>query len=298
MTDYLYIEGLNIKVQLLSAKSSNGTYTIKFGDNKTLNLSHFMESWMALKIYKGSSDVNSWMRGIWDDITPVEICDFRKKFQAEHLSRKVEAYCYEKVPLIATANRPLAMFLSMFKGPVYMTVEQEKEVMALINKTPNKINRQPIVNYWFSRFCREEGYQARLKRDRNIQAEELAETFCEYHGISYDGLCRIAAHKLAAIRDEQLRLERENPKPKPTKWQKFKAESIETIGNILGPVVMAVVACGVAWLLTSIGDDLMDSDNGILMTFGIFFWLGGVAAGVCLVAFAFKMIFPGWRQNS
>ncbi len=209
MNEYMLIQAAKSKVYLLAAKSSKGVYTIKFGKRK-LELTHYIESWICVSIYSMRSHlISSWLRDVFPDLLPDEVDFFFNRFKEEHPLERIE-FNYDDVPLIATESQHCVMNIGVFKMPVYLTLKQEKELLE-ITKTnnPPRFKRYYGLVRWFERYCSKYGYEARLKRDRNVQAEILADSFCEYHGLQTSPL-KISSEELALEKARQEEFEKLN----------------------------------------------------------------------------------------
>ncbi len=191
MNEYIIIQYVSAQVQLKSAKSKVKKYKIKFG-NRFFEMSHYIESWLATALYSysGKRSVATWLRDIYPDIGPDEIDLFVSTFQAEHPLQTIE-YSYETIPLIATEKTYCEMSLRMFKTPVKLTLNQEMEILKIVSTDHERRSKYQRIVSWFSRFCKEYGYESRYKRDKGGEAKEMAWGFCMYHGLNIDVLERV-----------------------------------------------------------------------------------------------------------
>lgn len=183
MNDYILIQSVKAKTNLKSACSKSKMYTIQFGD-RACRLSHYVESWIATDIqtYSGRQRIARWLRQLFQDIRPDEIDSFLEKFIEEHPLEHT-SYGFDLIPLIATEDDCCEMSLSIYKGPVFLTIQQEQQLIQLLQEPYNKFSKFTELENWFENYRRKYGYQTRLKRDQHTQNYELAWGFCVYHGL-------------------------------------------------------------------------------------------------------------------
>lgn len=149
-----------------------------------------MESWIAVNLYLSKkASLSAWLHNTFPNITTTEIDLFYNAFIIAHPLEALPSDKYE-IPFIATENSCCKMELGIFKEPVTLTLEQEVELLYIIETNYDKGTKIARLKNWFLKFCNEYGYQAKLKRDRQIQTFELANSFCLYHGFDIYNLDR------------------------------------------------------------------------------------------------------------
>lgn len=233
MDKYMLIKSLSAKVPLVSGRSKSKEYECKFGE-RSVTLSLSVEAWLVAKCFDPNEQqcVLLWLRGAAPGLTPLEIDQFFATIDKDHPRTSVNYY-YKDVPAIATETEYLEMPVAMFKEPILLTLQEEREMLDIIAGPCCNVSKLARIKNKFQQIRYMRGYEARLKRDKAAQDDELAGVFCWIHGIPPCELHQewVLWQKALDRRREITRLSQEQ-KGKST-WDSFKWGGI-TVALLLG----------------------------------------------------------------
>lgn len=226
--NYMLLQQRNVRIPLLA---KNGTW--KFTINKEKwEIPDCMERLYAYHLignqdYKATSAT---LQANYKHITPIQIEAFVQHFEKTH---PVEEYQFDinEVPVYATDKRPLQIPTNQ-SHQILLTSDQEKEVLDLIKHNTETDGRTPI-NKWFARYIYRYNLTVRNQNKVYTYNKQLAEWFCELHGIKYELLYNI--EKARQIKAEE----------KKNLW---KTNLISIFAYILFRVAIAALGFGAIWL--------------------------------------------------
>ena len=181
--NYMLLQQRNVRIPLLA---KNGTWKFTINKEKWA-VPACMECLYAYYLigkqdYKGTSAT---LHANYKHITPIQIEAFIQHFEKTH---PVEEYPFDinEVPVYATDKRPLQIPTNQ-SHQILLTPEQEKEVLDLIKNSTETDRRAPI-NKWFARYVYRYGLSVRNQNRTYVYNKQLAEWFCQLHGIDYKKL--------------------------------------------------------------------------------------------------------------
>lgn len=176
--NYIYLQDKDVKVKLL-AKKGYWDFNIK-GEYYSIPAS--LERYYAYMIFseKNTGEVASTIRLTKKNISPDQIDDFVNHFIETHELESVE-FELENIPVYAT-ERTCIEIAHPFNYNVLLSKKQEIELLAIVSSEETK-SIEPIKQ-WFFKYRKAYGLDAKLKKDKLIQDEELALQFCRQHGIN------------------------------------------------------------------------------------------------------------------
>ena len=179
MAKYILLKKNSAKVPLLGTKSK--PYTAQIDNNIVTNWYLMDEAWLVTNVYMGNKGaIAQSLRATNPDIGPNEIDMFIDMVKKDHPLEHIN-FNWNNIPLYADAKSYCDLSLPwLYKTPIRLTQDQEKELLGIVQD--DKDNKKLRMTNWFYRYRRDYGIDARLKRDREIQDEELASLFCLVHG--------------------------------------------------------------------------------------------------------------------
>lgn len=183
MAKYILLKKNSAKAPLLGTKSK--PYTAQIDNNIVTNWHLMDEAWLVTNVYIGNKGVIAQsLRATNPDIGPNEIDMFIDMVKKDHPLEHIN-FNWNDIPLYADAKSYCDLSLPwLYKSPIKLTQKQEKELLEIVRD--DKDNKKLRMTNWFYRYRRDYGIDARLKRDREIQDEELASLFCLVHGFDLD----------------------------------------------------------------------------------------------------------------
>lgn len=183
MTDYILLQCKKAKCPLLSMRGKAREYTLRYG-GVLMTMNYYLEAWMATVIFSNNraAAVDTIRLNI-PDAGPDEIDGLIDTFIKKHPLTPVPHYYYEDIPLMAIDNYYFEIHSSMFSMPVKLTAAQEQEVLDILI-SPRIYDKMGNLRQWFCNYRTRYGIEARLKRDRAGQDDELVWAFLYSHGIS------------------------------------------------------------------------------------------------------------------
>lgn len=179
MAKYILLKKNSAKAPLLGTKSK--PYTAQIDNNIVTNWYLMDEAWLVTNVYMGNKGVIAQsLRATHPDIGPNEIGKFIEVVKKDHPLEHVD-FNWNDIPLYATAKSYCDLPLPwLYKAPIKLTQGQEKELLGIVQD--DKAEKKKRMIYWFKKYRNDYGIETRLKRDREIQDECLAEIFCMVHG--------------------------------------------------------------------------------------------------------------------
>lgn len=179
MAKYILLKKNSAKAYLLGTKSK--PYTAQIDSNIITNWYLMDEAWLVTNVYMGNKAVIAQsLHTTHPDIGPNEIDKFIEIVKIDHPIEQVDSN-WNDIPLYATEKSYCDLPLPwLYKSPIKLTQKQEKELLGIVQD--DKDNKKLRMTNWFYRYRRDYGIDTRLKRDREIQDEELARLFCLVHG--------------------------------------------------------------------------------------------------------------------
>lgn len=227
--DYMVLQNRNVKIPL---RAKNGTWKFQLNGEKWA-IPLCMELLYAYHLI-GNQDyraTSATLRANYKHLTPIEIEAFIQHFEKTH---PVEEYLFnmDDIPIYATDERPLEIPTDQ-PYRVLLTPEQEQEVLGLIKKNNTEIDGRKPVNKWFRYYVNRYGLSPRNKNQDFTHHKDLAECFCELHGIKYETLYNI--EQVRQIKAEE----------KKNLW---KTSLISIFAYILCKVAIAALGLGAIWL--------------------------------------------------
>lgn len=192
MAKYILLKKKSAKTPLLGTQSK--PYTVQIDNNFTTNWYLMDEAWLVTNVYIGNKGVIAQsLRATNPDIGPNEIDMFIDMVKKDHPLEHIN-FNWNDIPLYADAKSYCDLSLPwLYKSPIKLTQKQEKELLEIVRD--DKDNKKLRMTNWFYRYRRDYGIDARLKRDREIQDEELASLFCLVHGFDLDAAQMILSAK-------------------------------------------------------------------------------------------------------
>lgn len=183
MAKYILLKKKSAKTHLLGTQSK--PYTVQIDNNFTTNWYLMDEAWLVTNVYIGNKGVIAQsLRATNPDIGPNEIDKFIEIVKIDHPLEHVD-YNWNDIPLYATEKSYCDLPLPwLYKSPIKLTREQEKELLGIVQD--DKAKKKERMIDWFRKYRGDYGIETRLKRDREIQDEFLAEIFCMVHGFDLD----------------------------------------------------------------------------------------------------------------
>jgi hypothetical protein len=190
MAKYILLQNRKAKVPLLGTKSK--PYNIQINKEYSASWYGTGEAWLVTMTYLGNKDVIARnLRSIYSEIAPDEIDHFIDVVKKDHPLEHI-LFNWSDIPLYATDNSYCEMNIWLYKQPIKLTLRQEKELLGIVqDKLVCKKKR--IIN-WFKKYRQEYGIDAKLKRDKEIQDEELAALFCLIHGFELESPDNYSLH--------------------------------------------------------------------------------------------------------
>lgn len=181
---YILIQWCKAKMPLLSICAQGSPYTIQFRDIQ-ITLDSYLEAWLGTNIFTDRATNKNFVaqqfRMKVPDIASDEIDGLIKDFVNKHPLTPVE-YNFKDIPVIATDDSYCELKISIFKYPVKLTREQESALLNII--ASQEIHDKELkMRIWFENYCRKYNIEARLKRDRVTQIDELIWDFMYIHGL-------------------------------------------------------------------------------------------------------------------
>ena len=196
--NYMLLQPRNVRIPLL-AKNGSWKFTI---NKEKWEIPDCMERLYAYHLIgcQSPSMTSNTLRANYRNITPIQIEAFIRHFEKTH---PVEEYPFDinEVPVYATEKNPLEVPTDQ-PYRVLLTPEQEREVLDLMRNNTEGDGRKP-VNRWFRRYVNRYGLNPRNQKQDLTHHKNLAEWFCEQHGIKYDALYNI--EKVRKEKAEELR---------------------------------------------------------------------------------------------
>lgn len=179
MARYILLKKNSAKAPLLGTKSK--PYKVQIDKDISFDWYLMDEAWLVTNVYLGNKNtIAQSLRATHPDIGPNEINKFIEIVKTDHPLEHIY-FKWNDIPLYATAKSYCELPLPwLYKVPIKLTQEQEKALLGVIqDDCDNKKSRMVKWFYWYRHAY---GIDARLKRDRETQDEELAEMFCMVHG--------------------------------------------------------------------------------------------------------------------
>lgn len=229
MGKYILLKKNSAKAPLLGTKSK--PYTAQIDSNIITNWYLMDEAWLVTNVYMGNKSVIAQsLRSTHPDIGPNEIDMFIDMVKKDHPLERVD-FNWNDIPLYATTKSYCDLPLPwLYKSLIKLTQEQERELLDIVRD--NKDNKKRRMTNWFYRYRRDYGIDTRLKRDREMQDEWLAEIFCMVHGFDMWDVQSII-HSQSKI--EQKKQKTSDHKIKPI------SDMIVAIGCTFPFIVMAIL---------------------------------------------------------
>lgn len=181
MTDHILIPSKKAKAPLLATKTK--PYKIKVNRHYSEEWGLMDEAWLVSSVYLHNySSVSTGLRERYPDVTPDEIDRFIGTVKNNHPLETVD-FNWDDIPVYATSNSCMEMSLRwLYKHPIKLTLQQERQLLKIVQD--DKSNKEQRMKEWFQRYREKYGIEARLKRDREYQDEELVDMFCLLHGFN------------------------------------------------------------------------------------------------------------------
>lgn len=179
MGRYILLQKNRAKAPLLGTKSK--PYKVRIDKDISFNWYLMDEAWLVTSVYLNHKDlIAGSLRDTHPDIGPNEIDKFMEIVKTDHPLEHID-FKWNDIPLYATAKSYCELTLPwLYKVSIKLTQEQEKELLGIIQD--DYVNKKSRMINWFCRYRCDYGIDARLKRDRETQDEDLAEMFCMVHG--------------------------------------------------------------------------------------------------------------------
>lgn len=230
MGKYILLKKNSAKAPLLGTKSK--PYTAQIDSNITTNWYLMDEAWLVTNVYMGNKGVIAQsLRSIHPDIGPVEINMFIDLVKKDHPLEHVD-FNWNDIPLYATTRSYCDLSIPwLYKTPIKLTQEQEKELLGIVQD--DKMDKKERMIEWFRMYRNNYGIDTKLKRNKEIQDECLAEIFCMVHGFDMWEVQSITNYQSAK---KQVKLKTQNPKIKPI------SDMIVAIGCTLPFLVIIIFA--------------------------------------------------------
>lgn len=196
--NYMLLQQRNVRIPLLA---KNGTW--KFTINKEKwEISDCMERLYAYHLI-GSQDyktTSATLRANYKHITPIQIEAFIQHFEKTH---PVEEYQFNinEIPVYATEKNLLEIPTNQ-PYRVLLTPKQEQDVLDVIKNNTEGDGRKS-VNRWFRQYVNRYALTPRNKNQEFTHYKNLAEWFCEQHGVKYEALYNI--EKVRKEKEEELK---------------------------------------------------------------------------------------------
>lgn len=229
MAKYILLKKNSAKVPLLGTKSK--PYTAQIDNNIVTNWYLMDEAWLVTNVYMGNKAVIAQsLRTNHPDIGPNEIDKFIEIVKKDHPLEHID-FNWNDIPLYATAKSYCDLPLPwLYKAPIKLTQEQEKELLSIVQD--DKAEKKERMIDWFKKYRNDYGIEARLKRDREIQDECLAEIFCMVHGFDM--------WEIQSIIDSQSKIGQKKQKTSDPKIKPI-SDMIVAIGCTFPFIVMAIL---------------------------------------------------------
>lgn len=179
MTKYLLINKKNVKVPLLATKSK--PYQVKINDSYTASWNLMDEAWLVTNMYLlNKNRIARSLRADHPEIGPVEIEKFFEIVKTDHPTEEID-FKWDDVPVYATTDSYCELYLPwLYKHSIKLTLEQENDVLGIAKD--DVLGKKERIIQWFRRYREKYGVDTKLKRDKGIQDEDLADMFCLVHG--------------------------------------------------------------------------------------------------------------------
>lgn len=226
--NYMLLQQRNVRIPLL-AKNGTWKFTINKEKWEILDCMELLYAYHLIgnQDYRTTSET---LRANYKHITPIQIEAFIQHFEKTH---PVEEYQFNinEIPVYATEKNLLEIPTDQ-PYRVLLTPKQEQEALNLIKNNIEIDGRKP-VNKWFWNYVNRYGLSPRNKNQDFTHHKDLAECFCELHGIKYESLYNV--EKARQIKAEE----------KKNLW---KTNLISIFAYILFRVAIAALGFGAIWL--------------------------------------------------
>lgn len=189
--NYMLLQNRNVRIPLLS-KDGSWKFTI---NRKKWEIPLCMELLYAYHLI-GAQDyaaTSATLRANYRHITPIQIEEFIQYFEKTHPVENC-SFDINKIPVYATDKYPLCV-PNCFSYDVLLTEKQEKEILDVIKKINNTEDGRGNVSRWFGEYTARYSLIPNRRSDVTFPEWDLARTFCEIHGIDFEGLFSEEARK-------------------------------------------------------------------------------------------------------
>lgn len=185
MARYLLISKKSAKVPLLATKSK--PYQVKVNDDYTASWNLMDEAWLVTNMYLlNYNPIANSLRAAYPEIGPDEIERFFETVKTDHPVEIIK-FNLDDIPVYATKKSYCELFLPwLYKYPVKLTLEQENNLLNIVKD--NGLGKRERMIQWFKCYREHYGIESRLKRDRELQDEDLVEMFSLVHGLDFEDI--------------------------------------------------------------------------------------------------------------
>lgn len=230
MAKYILLKKNNAKAPLLGTESI--PYRVNIGKDIATDWYIMDEAWLVTSVYMNNKgNVSKSLRVTHPEIGPNEIDEFIEIVKKDHPLEHID-FNWNEVPLYATTKSYCDLSLpSLYKTPIKLTQGQEKELLGIVQD--DKMDKKERMVEWFRIYRNNYGIDTKLKRNKEIQDECLAEIFCMIHGFDMWEVQLIQNYQST---EKQVKSSPQNPKIKPI------SDMIVAIGCTLPFLVMIIFA--------------------------------------------------------